>query len=693
MEATTLDFEGNAHVALENPALQSALAKIKTGWVANRARAADRLPEFEALRDQGRDIKNHSLAHLDLYLQAFEAKVVERGGTVHWARDAAEARAIVLELCQAAGARSVTKSKSMVTEEIGLTAFLESHGMDPIETDLGEYILQISGQPPSHIVGPVVHMTKDEISDLFAKHHGGPRLEEASDLVAEARRILRQRYLSADVGITGANFLVAETGSAITVTNEGNAELTQGLPRTHIVVATLEKIVPTVEDAFTLLRLLARSATGQEFSTYTTVMTGPKREGDLDGPDRFHVVLLDNGRTQMLGNELREMLRCIRCGACMNHCPVYLATGGHAYGWVYPGPMGSVLTPQLHRHRAGLAAAQRLDLLRPLRGGLPGPHPPAQADAALAHRAVRARPGAARCPLGPGRVGLVRQAAPPLSPRHPDRRPQLAPARPPWPAGLGAAGRRLDRDARPAGAAGGHLHEPVARTGPPVSARDAVLARIRLALPRTPEEEAAAEAAVAARLEVHPRNLVPARGQLDREERIQLFARLAMAVATDVRRLATVEEIPAAVSGYLREHNLPQKLVLAPEPLLDRANWDSQPLLRVRRGTAVDADAVGVTLAVAGVAETGTLVLASAAERPTLLAYLPETSVVVVAADWIEPSYEDAWESIRAMPGGVPRSVNFVTGPSRTADIAQQLELGAHGPKRLLVLIVEQLDT
>lgn len=232
----------------------------------------------------------------------------------------------------------------------------------------------------------------------------------------------------------------------------------------------------------------------------------------------------------------------------------------------------------------------------------------------------------------------------------------------------------------------------MARTGPPVSARDAVLARIRLALPRTPEEAVAAEAAVAARLAIHARNLVPARGQLEREQRIQLFARLALAVATDVRRLATLEEIPAAVSGYLREHNLPQKLVLAPEPLLDRANWDSQPLLRVRRGTAVDADAVGVTLAVAGVAETGTLVLASGPERPTLLAYLPETSVVVVAADWIEASYEDAWESIRAMPGGVPRSVNFVTGPSRTADIAQQLELGAHGPKRLLVLIVEHLD-
>ena len=287
MEVTTLAFKDNAHTALADPVLQSALAKIKTGWVANRARAADRLPEFEALRDQGRDIKNHALAHLDLYLEAFEAKVTAGGGSVHWARDAAEARAIVLELCQSVGARRVTKSKSMITEEIGLNHYLESNGLEPIETDLGEYILQISGQAPSHIVGPVVHMTKDEISDLFAREHGGPRLEEAADLVAEARRILREHYLAADVGITGANFLIAETGSAITVTNEGNAELTQGLPRTHIVIASLEKVIPTVEDAFTLLRLLARSATGQEFSSYTTVMTGPKRPGDLDGPTVF----------------------------------------------------------------------------------------------------------------------------------------------------------------------------------------------------------------------------------------------------------------------------------------------------------------------------------------------------------------------------------------------------------------------
>ena len=294
---------------------------------------------------------------------------------------------------------------------------------------------------------------------------------------------------SADVGITGANFLVAETGSAITVTNEGNAELTQGLPRTHIVVATLEKVVPTVEDAFTLLRLLARSATGQEFSTYTTVMTGPKRPGDLDGPDRFHVVLLDNGRTQMLGNELREMLRCIRCGACMNHCPVYLATGGHAYGWVYPGPMGSVLTPQLIGIEQGWPLPNastfcgRCEEVCPVRIPLPK---------LMRHwrtEQFEPRPGAARRPLGPGRVGLVRPAAPPLSPGRPDRRRAACACSA---ATAGWAGRRWPaagpRRATCRRRRRGTFMSQWRGTGPPVSARDAVLARIRLALPRTPEE-------------------------------------------------------------------------------------------------------------------------------------------------------------------------------------------------------------
>jgi L-lactate dehydrogenase complex protein LldF len=346
LEPTSLAFPENAKRALANSNLQQALHGIKTGWQVTRGRAAERLPEFEALRDAGRDIKNHVLAHIDLYLDTFAAKVEALGGQVHFARDAAEARRIVLQICKDVGAKSVTKSKSMIAEEIGLNDFLEAAELEVVETDLGEYIIQLAQQPPSHLVGPAVHMTKDEISDLFQKHHGGERITEPQALVAEARRILRRKYLEADVGITGANFCVAETGSIITVTNEGNAELTQGLPRLHLCITSIEKLVPTMEDAFTLLRILARSATGQEFSTYTTVMTGAKRPGDLDGPEAFHIVLLDNGRSSMIGTELQEMLRCIRCGACMNHCPVYLAAGGHAYGWVYVGPMGSVLTPQ-----------------------------------------------------------------------------------------------------------------------------------------------------------------------------------------------------------------------------------------------------------------------------------------------------------------------------------------------------------
>lgn len=346
MQPTSLAFEAKSKEALANPALQEALGKIKTGWQANRTAAAEALPEFEALRDRGREIKNHMLAHIDLYLERFEREVEAKGGHVHYARDAAEARQLVLDICRTAEARAVTKSKSMIAEEIGINEYLEANGIERIETDLGEYIIQLRKEVPSHLVGPAAHLTKDQVSDTFHEHHKTPRLEDPTALVGEARRVLRQKYFQADVGITGANFLVAESGTIVTVTNEGNAELTQGLPRTHVVIASIEKLVPTLDDAFVLLRLLARSATGQEFSSYTTLMTGAKREHDLDGPEQLHVVLVDNGRSAMIGTALQEMLRCIRCGACMNHCPVYLAAGGHAYGWVYVGPMGSVLTPQ-----------------------------------------------------------------------------------------------------------------------------------------------------------------------------------------------------------------------------------------------------------------------------------------------------------------------------------------------------------
>jgi L-lactate dehydrogenase complex protein LldF len=237
----------------------------------------------------------------------------------------------------------------MVGEEIGINESLESAALQVVETDLGEYIIQLAEEPPSHIIAPAVHKTRDQIAELFQSHHLGKGftrpLATVPDIVDEARQVLRDKFLAADIGITGANMLIAETGSTVLVTNEGNGDLTASLPRVHIVIASIEKVVPTLEDATVLLRLLARSATGQAITSYTSFFTGPKRSDDQNGPEQFHVVLVDNGRSEMLGNVYREMLHCIRCGACLNHCPVYGAVGGHAYGWVYPGPMGAVLTP------------------------------------------------------------------------------------------------------------------------------------------------------------------------------------------------------------------------------------------------------------------------------------------------------------------------------------------------------------
>ena len=351
MKVTSPAFKSNVTAALGDPTLQKALKFVQGGFITKRAQAAAELPEFEALRDAARDLKTHVLGHLDLYLEAYERKVVASGGHVHWAETAEDARRIVAEICASVGAKTVTKGKSMITEEIALNDHLEACGFQPIETDLGEYIIQLRGEHPSHIIAPAVHLTKEQVAADFRRVHdhldADRDLSEAVTMLGEARAVLREKFLVADVGITGANFLVAETGTSIIVTNEGNGDLTQTLPKAHVVVASIEKIVPTLEDVSTLLRVLARSATGQEMSVYTTLSTGPRRAGDPDGPGEYHVVLLDNGRSAMLGTEFEEMLRCIRCGACLNHCPVYHAIGGHAYGWVYPGPMGSVLTPTL----------------------------------------------------------------------------------------------------------------------------------------------------------------------------------------------------------------------------------------------------------------------------------------------------------------------------------------------------------
>ncbi len=360
MESSTPQFKDNAREALADAPLQDALAKLAVGFPVKRAQAAARLPEFEDLRDQARDIKNHVLENLDTYLEVYEQKVLDSGGHVHWCSTAEDARRKILEICRKADAKTVAKSKSMISEEIGINAFLEENGVEPVETDLGEYIIQLRKEPPSHIIAPAIHLSKEQVAETFMDAHTDldetRSLEEPRALLEEARAKLRDKFLQADVGLTGANMLIAETGTNVLVTNEGNADLTNNIPRVHIVIASLEKIVPTLEDASTILRVLARSATGQEITVYTTFCTGPKRAEDLDGPEEYHVVLLDNGRSDMIGSEFHEMLRCIRCGACLNHCPIYRSVGGHAYGWVYSGPMGAVLIPNL----IGMDEAQHL---------------------------------------------------------------------------------------------------------------------------------------------------------------------------------------------------------------------------------------------------------------------------------------------------------------------------------------------
>ena len=367
MEITSQQFKSNARIALRNQELQSAMQIAHGGFVDKRANAVNELPEFESLRNQAVEIKNHVLDNLDHYLEKYSQSVTEVGGQVHWASTPEEAVDIILEICQQAEVKHVAKGKSMIGEEIDLNTALEKNGMEVIETDLGEYIIQLANENPSHIIAPAIHKTRNQITELFFEHHAkhgmNKRVEEVATIVNEARTVLREAFVRADAGIIGANFLVADAGATVLVTNEGNGDLTSTLPKVQIVTASIEKVIPSFQELGVFLRLLGRSATGQEMSSYTSLYSGPKRDGEQDGAEEFHVVLLDNGRTEMLKGEFREMLRCIRCGACMNHCPVYQSIGGHAYGWVYPGPMGSVWTPLLVglQHAANLPNACTLN--------------------------------------------------------------------------------------------------------------------------------------------------------------------------------------------------------------------------------------------------------------------------------------------------------------------------------------------
>lgn len=342
------DFGDDVRAALGDAQLRGALRQATTLFADRRRAAIATLPGWETARDRARAIKDETLLHLDRYLVEFETNAERAGAKVHWATDAAAACDIVARIGAERGARLVVKSKSMTSEEIHLNAALAARGIEVVETDLGEYIIQLANETPSHIVVPAIHKTRADIGALFAEKLGLELTSDVATLTAAARRVLRRRFAEADVGVSGVNFAVAATGTILILENEGNARLTTTLPRVHIALMGIEKLIPRFADLEVFLQLLPRSGTGQLLTAYQSLITGTKRAPDEEGPEELHIVILDNGRSRMLARSVtRQALACIRCGACLNACPVYQNIGGHAYGSVYPGPIGAVITPQL----------------------------------------------------------------------------------------------------------------------------------------------------------------------------------------------------------------------------------------------------------------------------------------------------------------------------------------------------------
>lgn len=341
-------FPANVRDALANAPQQQALRAAANTFAARRQNVLATTPDWQAWRDQARAVKDHTLSHLDHYLAEFERNATARGTVVHWAAEPADAVRILLDLARRHAGGLAVKAKSMTTEEVRLNEAFAEAGIEAVETDLGEWIQQLADEVPFHILVPAIHKSRTEIAALFADKLGTPRDADPAQLTATARERLRAKFAAAGLGISGANFLVAATGSLLLLENEGNIRLTTSLPKVHVALVGIEKLVPRLQDLDVFLRLLPRSGTGQALSTYQSLLTGPKRATGDEGPDELHVVLLDHGRSRMLAEPVtRQSLACIRCGACLNVCPVYQQIGGHAYGSVYPGPIGAVVTPQL----------------------------------------------------------------------------------------------------------------------------------------------------------------------------------------------------------------------------------------------------------------------------------------------------------------------------------------------------------
>ncbi len=651
--------------ALANPALQAALDANAERRRAARARAYATLPEpWEVLRDRAAQVRAEILAQWDDVLAQFVAQAEANGFIVHQAADAAAARQTILEIiaAQGEGARLVAKSKSMVTEEIGLNAALEAAGHRVVETDLGEFIIQLRGERPAHIITPAVHLRRQEVAHTFHDLLGMPYTEDVATMTAVARSHLRQVFLQADVGISGVNFGIAQTGGLCIVTNEGNGRMVTTLPRVHIAVMGAERLVRTPAELALMLQLLPRSATGQDLTVYTTLLHGPRRPGEPDGPRERHLVLIDNGRRRLHTTPLADALRCIRCGACLNACPVFREIGGHAYlgrhgePTPYPGPIGIVLSPGLF----GFENFGNLPYLCTLCGACAEACP---VEVPLPELILRARawssgeslpaatpPGRGRAPFAPFLRLYARLATRPALFRLAQRAlrgVRLVGGLAPWPL-LRGARHRMGKNAMSA-RKGSARHTPA----PPIAASAASPS----AKPPAPPSDLAA--AFADRLRSLQGEVITVADMAQAGQAVVSFLR-----HEKVTRVLAWDEayLPAEVAAALKEADI---AICPPEQAA--------------------ACRVGLTGAALGIAATGSLVVPGGAGRPQAASLLPEIHLAVLRTADLVPDLTAALTRLH-LPSAAMTTI--ITGPSRTADIEMTLTIGVHGPRRLVVVLV-----
>lgn len=717
-------FRDRARRALADERLRQAVRLTADGKVEARRAAFAQLAQlaaegwapgdFEALRRRAHAIKMAVLDDLERLLDKAAAAIEARGGHVWRAAGAQDVARIVESIARRRGARLLVKSKSMATEEVELNAHLEAAGLEVVETDLGEFIVQLAGERPAHIVTPCIHKSREEIAALFSRLVGRPVSTDTPSLAAVARQVLREKFLQADIGISGANFVVAETGTVVICTNEGNGRLVSSAPPVHVVVAGIEKVIPSLADLPLFLELLARSATGQAITVYTHLVTGPRGPGELDGPEELHVILMDHGRSRILASPYREVLACIRCGACLNHCPVYRQVGGHAYGSVYSGPIGVVLAPLLEEEGADDLPFDACSLCTACTDVCPVGIPLHRLI--LRHRADKAR----SVGRGPAGLGTALELGAWLWKSSRRYRASLRLAR---------MGARVARRWRAAGGDGWlsslpgplapwtwgrDLPEPSERSFAELWRRGEVLlgegrrsvegpdrADTPLPIEPSPPGGSAGDGPPA------PGGDASRQAPPDLARRVAHFTRMLEQLGGRVHRVGDPQALPAALAS-LCEAVAPRggRVVMTDDPgLAPRELAEAlrqRGLLPYRTGEADGPEpgpdraeawreqarvaAVGITVGRYAVAETGSVVLLAGPRQGRLASLLPTVQVTVVRESDVLVSLEELAQRLGAQR--LPSSVAIVTGPSRSADIENDLVLGVHGPSQVHVVLV-----